>query len=225
MNLLHNSIQDILDTPQNIVCPHCGHSTSLTLVSPPDYRTLARYKPSKVGMGYQCSSCFEPVFLKFNIENYDLSSFHRIRMNNKGIEIEKPTIDFDFEFIPESVLSDFKEALECYSITAYNAFAAMTRRTIQSSADMIGSKGKSKVQNQIKELKDMAEIDDDTFEVLKQIIIDGHDGAHPHLPNLSPERAEVLLELLKDVMYQLFVRKGKLKRASDLRKSQIENNK
>lgn len=225
MKLYHNSIQELVDEPQNIVCPHCGNSTSLILISPPIYKTLIRYRPNKVGMAYQCSSCHEPVFLKFNTENYDTSSFHSIQISNKGIEIEKPTIEFEFEYIPESVLSDFKEALECYSITAYNAFAAMTRRTIQSSADIIGAKGKSKVQNQVKELKDMAEIDDDTFEVLKQIIIDGHDGAHPHLPNLSPERAEVLLELLKDVMYQLFVRKGKLKRASDLRKSHINNDK
>ncbi len=101
----------------------------------------------------------------------------------------------------------------------------MTRRTIQSAANEIGAKGKSKVQNQIKEMKNMAEIDDETYEILNQIIIDGHDGAHPHLPNLSAERAEILLELLKDVMYQLFVRKGKLKKAVELRKDQITSNK
>nr|WP_159075760.1 hypothetical protein [Muricauda brasiliensis] len=73
-------------------------------------------------------------------------------------------------------------------------------------------------------MKEMADIDDETFDVLTQIIIDGHDGSHPHLPNLGPDRAEILLELIKDVMYQLFVRKGKLKKASELRKIQIQSN-
>tara|TARA_Y100001933_G_C18837861_1_gene496233 strand:+ start:61 stop:735 length:675 start_codon:yes stop_codon:yes gene_type:complete len=224
MILSHNSNTELYDKPFNIDCPHCGNSTNLTLISPPNYSQLARYKPKTVGIAYQCSSCIEPVFLKFKIERYDLGNY-RIQISENAMEIEKPTIEFEFEYIPENVVSDFKEALECYSITAYNAFAAMTRRTIQSAADQIGAKGKSKVQNQIKEMKEMAEIDDETYEILSQIIIDGHDGAHPHLPSLSAERAEILLELLKDVMYQLFVRKGKLKKASELRKKQIDLNK
>ena len=69
----------------------------------------------------------------------------------------------------------------------------------------------------------MAQIDDETFGVLKQIVIDGHDGAHPHLPRLGPERGAVLLELMKDVLYQLYVRKGKLKEAMELRQASIKS--
>jgi hypothetical protein len=64
----------------------------------------------------------------------------------------------------------------------------------------------------------MAEIDDETYELLKQIIVHGHDGAHPHLPALSVERAAVLLELMKDVLYQLYVRRAKLQEAMAARK-------
>ena len=68
----------------------------------------------------------------------------------------------------------------------------------------------------------MAEIDEETFELLKAIVLAGHDGAHPHLPALSAERAEVLLELMKDVLYQLFVRKKKIQEAAEKRKEAIE---
>jgi len=98
----------------------------------------------------------------------------------------------------------------------------MCRRTIQSSASIIGAKGKDKVLQQLTDLKEMAEIEEDDFEIIKQIILDGHDGAHPHLPSITVERANILLSLIKDVMYQLFVRRGKLAEASKLRKEQIE---
>jgi len=219
MILHHNTIQEISDKPFRSECPHCGDKTNLILTSPPDYALLSRYKPQNIGMVFQCSSCLFPIFLKFTVSRYEA---YKIHIENNPVEIEKPTIDFEFEFIPENVVSDFKEALGCYSICAYNGFAAMSRRTIQSAADEIGAKGKSKVQHQIKEMKEMSDIDDETFDILNQIIINGHDGAHPHLPSLSAERAEILLVLLKDVMYQLFVRKGKLRKAADLRKEQIQ---
>ena len=98
----------------------------------------------------------------------------------------------------------------------------MSRRTIQSASAELGAEGKDKVLNQIEDLKTMAEIDEETFKLLKAIVLAGHDGAHPHLPALSPERAEVLLELMKDVLYQLFVRKKKIQEAADKRKESIE---
>ncbi|MFL1897260.1 DUF4145 domain-containing protein [Aquimarina sp. 2-A2] len=222
MTLHHTSNQALFDETFNLDCPHCGKSTNLILISPPDYKTLKRFRPNRVGMCFQCASCSEPIFLKFEISSHTNTS---INFYDDPTEIEKPTIEFDFEFIPDEVVEDFKEALNCYSNSSFNAFAAMCRRTIQSSANKIGAQGKSKVQHQLNEMKEIAQIDNETFEILKQIIIDGHDGAHPHLPNLSSVRAEILLELIKDAMYQLFVRKGKLKKAAELRKSQIKSDK
>ena len=62
---------------------------------------------------------------------------------------------------------------------------------------------------------------DETFDLLKQIIISGHDGAHPHLPKLSAERAADLLELMKDVLYQVYMRKSKIQEAIKLRNQSI----
>jgi hypothetical protein len=69
--------------------------------------------------------------------------------------------------------------------SAFNAFAAMCRRCVQSAATNLGAKGKDKVLRQLQDLKDMAEVDEETYKLLSQIIIEGHDGAHPHLPLLT----------------------------------------
>jgi hypothetical protein len=97
----------------------------------------------------------------------------------------------------------------------------MCRRTVQSVAGDLGAMGSDKVTKQIVEVKEAANIDDDTFLGLRQIIIDGHDGAHPHLPTVTRERAAVLVELMKDVLYQLYVRKAKIQEAMKLRKEVI----
>ncbi len=87
--------------------------------------------------------------------------------------------------------------------------------------DRIGSEGTSRVQRQIENLHSMGVVDEDAFTELSAIMLIGLDGAHPHLPKLSPERASILLELMKDALYQLFVRKAKIEEAARLRKAAI----
>jgi hypothetical protein len=64
----------------------------------------------------------------------------------------------------------------------------------------------------------MGVTDEESFAQLHAIMLSGHDGAHPHLPALSPARAQVLLQLMKDVLYQLYVRPRKIREASELRR-------
>ncbi len=220
MYLRSNSHQEIEDRHISLKCPHCNSIVSVTAISIPDYRLLGRYRPTKIGICYKCSNCNEPVFLKFKVNNYNLGN-QSIQIDDRYETVEHAKEEFEFEYLESPVKEDLQEALLCYSQQAYNAFAAMCRRTVQSAASSLGSKGKDKVLKQLEDLREMAQIDEETFLALKQIVIDGHDGAHPHLPTLSPQRSEILLELIKDVIYQLFVRKAKLEKAANLRKQQI----
>ncbi len=63
--------------------------------------------------------------------------------------------------------------------------------------------------------------DDETFEQLHAVMLAGHYGAHPHLPSLSSTRATLLLHLMKDVLYQLYVRPARILEAKELRKEAI----
>jgi hypothetical protein len=82
----------------------------------------------------------------------------------------------------------------------------------------LGAEGSTKVQAQLQDLRAMGLVDEEGFDQLHAVMLGGHDGAHPHLPSVSSERASVLLELMKDILYQLFVRKAKIQEAAALRK-------
>jgi hypothetical protein len=208
----------ISDHAITLKCPHCAVVSHMSAVSIPRFEYLKRFEPQTVGIGYRCGSCNNTVFLRF-VPKYEFPCVH---LSDEYEEVERPKETFEFQYLPEQVRRDFKEALDCYSISAFNAFAAMCRRCVQSAAADLGAKGKDKVLAQLQDLKDMAEIDNETFDLLKQIIIEGHDGAHPHLPAVDAKRAAVLLELGKDVMYQLYVRRGKLHEAMALRTEAIQ---
>ncbi len=49
-----------------------------------------------------------------------------------------------------------------------------------------------------------------------------HNGAHPHLPKLSEERAAVLFEPTKDALYQLLVRKVKTEESARLKHEAVK---
>jgi hypothetical protein len=154
---------------------------------------------------------------------YSSSNSNAIWILPDYTEVERPQETFEYAYLPDIVASDLREALTCYSAGCLNAFAAMCRRCVQSTSADLGAEGKSRVLNQLRDLKEMATIDDETFEILNQVIIAGHDGAHPNLPRLSEKRAGILLELMKDVLYQLYVRAAKIREAMESRKEDIQD--
>jgi hypothetical protein len=138
-------------------------------------------------------------------------------------EVQRPQELYDgLSYLPQQVADDFSEALTCYSQGCFNAFGAMCRRCIQSAAMALGVTGNDKVMAQINNLKALADLDESTIEELKQIVITGHDGAHPHLPSITQERASLLLIVMKDVLDQLFVRRGKIEEMMKVRRQRIE---
>jgi len=197
-------------------CPHCSvHRPNLNMVGGEFATNNFEGSYPRVWKTYVCTKCGGAV-LAFSTSN-------NIAVVDYFPSTQGET--FEFEYLDGDVEEDFKEALKCYSHQCFNAFASMCRRTIQSAANKLGSKGKDRVKKQITELKEIAGIEDDTYQVLEQIIIAGHDGAHPNLPKLSPERAAILLILMKDVLNELFVRKARVKKVMELRLKEIEKNK
>jgi hypothetical protein len=85
----------------------------------------------------------------------------------------------------------------------------------------LGAETTTKVKAQIEEMATATGIDDETKDLAIQVMLSGHDGAHPHLPEINQERATVLLELLGDLSYQLFTRAGKIRKASELRRDAV----
>lgn len=198
-----------------LVCPHCQVFSHLTAVSVPQFNQLAASKPSHVGLVYRCDSCNAPVFLRFPVKIY---AGNRVELATNFQELERPREKFTYTYLPEETELLFKEALGCYAHGNFNAFASMCRRTAQSVYKDLGESGKLKVFDQLSDIRGMAELDAETFSLLKKILFDNDTDSYPNLPALMGEQAGILLEVMKDLLYQAYIRRGKLQQAMTVRR-------
>ncbi|HTT03671.1 MAG TPA: hypothetical protein VMF64_00140 [Steroidobacteraceae bacterium] len=206
--LLHDQAQSLA-----LTCPHCLVLAHITPMAVPPYSELAAHRPRQVGIVYRCDACNSPIFLRFNVRAYGAQ---RVELSPQFTEIERPREKFTFTYLPESIETLFREALLCYSHGAFNAFTSMCRRTMQTVFELLGESGRLRLFDQLHELREMAQIDAASFALLKRVIF-GSD-ADPALPALEDDQAGLLLEVTKDLLYQAYVRKGRLQQAMVVRR-------
>jgi hypothetical protein len=159
------------------------------------------------------------VFLKFNAKMYAAS---RVELSSTFVELERSKEKFSFTYLPEEAELLFKEALACYSAVCFNAFGSMCRRTAQVVFAELGNSGKLKLFDELNEIRDLGEIDPETFNTVKRVIFGGDNDTHPSMPEINAYTAGVLLEVMKDLLYQAYVRKGRLQQAMMVRRFFLE---
>lgn len=212
-----SDIESIVATHIALKCPHCQSTVGLLPISVPKYSLVVKHKPKDVGLSYMCPACSSTVFLRFTYRNEP----HEVVISDEFRVVEFPKELYDFSKLPDSVALEFEEALDCYSNGSYNAFGVMCRRTIQAAGEELGTPGKDKVTAQVRELKERGLFDEETFKIADALVVNTHDSAHPNLPRFDAKRADMVLALMKDVLYQLFVRFAYLDEANKLRTAAI----
>jgi hypothetical protein len=200
-------------------CPHCQVFAHVTAMSVPQFSMLVASKPTHVGIVYRCDSCGAPVFLKYQVKIY---ATNRVELASNFYELERPREKFAFTYLSEECETLFKEALTCYAHGAFNAFASLCRRAAQATFRDLGDAGKLKIYEQLTEIRDMAELDHDTFNLLKKVVFGSDADVHPSFPTLDARYAGILLEVMKDLLYQAYVRRGKLQQAMMVRRFFVE---
>jgi hypothetical protein len=205
-------VESELEERIGLECPYCGVYAHMSPQSVPDAATLLRDKPKHVGLVYQCDACHAPVFLRFAVREY---ADNRVELLRNFVELERPKERFAFSYLPKHTEVMFREALMCYSNNNFNAFASMCRRSAESAFTALGDGGKLRAFDEMLAAQDIAEIDDDTFAPVKTVLFGT--GQQEDLPLLDRAQAGILLEVLKDLFYQCFVRHGKLTRAIKVR--------
>ncbi len=199
-------------------CPYCGIYSHMTPQSVPDFEKINKDRPKHVGLVYHCDACHAPVFLRFAVKQYTDNS---IELYRNFIELERRKERFAFSYLPKHTEVLFREALSCYSNNNFNAFASMCRRAASSSFEAMGDSGKLRAFDEVMVAQDIAEIDDNSFEPIKKILFESSE--EEELPILNRAQAGVLLEVLKDMFYQCFVRRGKLTRAIKVRRFFVQD--
>ena len=194
-------------------CPYCSVYSHMSPESVPDADDLLQHKPKHVGLVFRCDACSAPVFLRFAVKRFGED---QVELYRNFIELERPKERFSFSYLPKETEILFREALSCYSNNNFNAFASMCRRSASSAYAALGDGGRLRAFEEIVIAQDIAGIDDDTFAPIKFILFDT--GEEEDLPLLNRAQAGILLEVLKDMFYQCFVRRGKLTRALKVRR-------
>jgi hypothetical protein len=209
----NQGLQQQTDEQFGLECPYCGVYAHMTPQSVPDPEILYKDKPKHVGLVYQCDSCHAPIFLRFAVKEYAADG---IELYRNFIELERAKEKFAFSYLPKPTETLFREALSCYSNNNFNAFASMCRRAAASAYPAMGENGKLRAFDEVMVAQEIAEIDDASFAPIKKVLFDSSE--EEDLPMINHAQAGVLLEVLKDMFYQCFVRRGKLTRAIKVRR-------
>jgi len=199
-------------------CPYCNVFARMSPESLPDVGLIQRTQPKHIGLVYQCDACYAPVFLRFAVKAIENDA---VILNENFVELERPAERFAFAYLPKETELLFREALACYSGNNFNAFASMCRRAAVSAFDAMGDGGKRQAFEEVMTAQQLAGIDDDLLDPIKTILFDT--GSDELLPLLNRSQAGVLLEVMKDMFYQCFVRRGKLSRAIKVRNLFVRN--
>jgi hypothetical protein len=198
-----------------LTCPQCRTLTHLTPLAVPRFEDLSRRRPKQIGIVFSCDACSEPVFLKFAAKSYTAL---RIELAPNYIEVERAPEDFPLTYLPAESETLFKEALGCYAAGFFDAFGSMARRTAQSLFRELGERGKLELFDTLQEIRTLAELDDDLFADVRGVLFGTDSDPWPNQPRLDQESAGILLEVMRDLLYQTFVRRARLLQAVNLRR-------
>ncbi len=214
-----SGIEGDLEERVGLECPYCGTYAHMSPQAVPDAAALLRDKPKQVGLVYKCDACDSPVFLRFAVREY---LEDRVELSPNFVELERPKERFAFSYLPKHTEVLFREALSCYSANNYNAFASMCRRASRSAFEALGDGGKLRALEEVVVAQEIAGIDDESFISIREVLFGA--GDHEDLPMLNRAQAGILLEIMKDMFYQCFVRRGKLSRAIKVRRFFVSEN-
>jgi hypothetical protein len=205
------------DLEKNLVvtCPHCQAVAHITPSAVPRFEDLQLYRPRQVGLVYLCDACHLPIFLRFTVRVYGAQ---RIELSPQFTEVERAREKFSFTYIPEDVELLFREALSCFSQGAFNAFASMCRRTAQAMFADLGEAGKLRLFDELNEVRELENIAPEIFAKMRNVLFGAELDARSPPPLLDGYEAGIMLEVAKDLLYEAYVRKGKLQQAIMVRR-------
>jgi len=193
-----------------VTCPHCEVVSHITPSAVPRFEDLQAHRPKQIGVVYRCDACGSPVFTRFMVRMYGPS---RVELAPQFTEVERAREKFSFTYLPAEVESLFKEALACFSAGAFNAFASMCRRAAQAVFIDLGEGGKLRLFDELNTTRDLAGLSAETYGKLKALLFGTEVDPRPNPPLLDSYEAGIVLEVMKDVLYEAYVRKGKLRQA------------
>jgi hypothetical protein len=177
----------------------------------PSFAEIARTQPKNIGLVFRCANCGEPRFARAAVRSIGPE---RVELAAHLVEIERPRERFQFGYLPASVELLLRETLDCYTAGAHNAFASMCRRTVRAALALADDDAPRRWRDTVADVLRLAEIDAGTSQTITDVLFG--DQAEP--PTIGADQSAVLIEVVKDLFYQRYVRTTKLRAALKMRR-------
>jgi predicted RNA-binding Zn-ribbon protein involved in translation (DUF1610 family) len=192
-------------------CPQCGAHAQLLPAAIPSFADLARTQPKNIGLVFRCANCGEPRFVRASVRSI---SSDRIELASHLVEVERARERFQFAYLPASIEPLLRETLDCYTAGTHNAFASMCRRTVRAALALEDAEDRRRWSETALDVLRLAEIDSATSDALLDVLF----GEEGDPPLIGAEQSAVLIEVVKDLFYQRYVRTRKLRAALKMRR-------
>jgi hypothetical protein len=174
---------------------------------------LQRIKPAATGVVFHCDACHAPVFRKYRIKHF---GNQRIELHPDGQDVERREGKFKSQYLPPVAAAYFNDALGCYQAGLVQAFAAMCRLTIQAIISEKGDSMQLKLYDYVDDIASLAELDDGEMTTVQDILFDTRPESI-YRGKLDRGTAAILLEVMKDLLHQTYIRHGRLAKALKMR--------
>jgi hypothetical protein len=192
-------------------CPHCGAYAQLLPLASPAFESLVRIRPKNVGLVYRCAACHEPRFVRAAIRAFERD---RVELAPNLVEVERSRERFQYGYLPPDVERLLREAFECYTASCYTAFALLCRHAVAAALEPLDAAARRRWQELLREVLQIAEVDADYARSIEAAVF----GDARRLPTVDEDEAAVLIEVVKDLFYQAYVRTAKLQAAVKMRR-------
>lgn len=205
---LHESdnLAALIHDALSLRCPNCDVFSRMTLLAAPSWQTLVENRPARLGLVLDCPACSMPVFLRSAPLTFG-NEF--VECDDKFEQVIAPRQRIELHLLPASIRDLVEEALGCFADGHYQAFALMCNRIAILAADELGANGKLKLFNAVTDAAQNAGVEPPLLRLCRDIFFDL--DSREDVPAISESRAAVLLSLLRDMLYQSFLRAGKLR--------------
>lgn len=196
-------------------CPHCQVLAQMVPLAVPSFAELQQHRPKSVGVVYRCVACNAPLFVRYPVRAFTPD---RVELSPNFEELERLEERFSFTHLPDEVALLFREALGCYTHGHFNAFASMCRRTVRAAQRDMTDGQRQWMSEQLAEGLRIAEVDGAPATDMRHIILGSEAGQPADLPYSDAASAGVLVELMKDLLYQTYVRPRRLRQSLQVRR-------
>lgn len=191
-------------------CPHCGVHAPMIPVATPSFAELTEARPQHTGIAFRCAACNEPRFARAAIRSFEAE---RVVLSTNLIEVERPKERFQYNYLPEEPARLLKEAFGCYASGLPLAFAVLCRQTILGAGHDASQGADGPFEKLFDNACRLAEIDQETRAALHGVLFES--GAPL---DIDADQASIMIEIVKDMLHQYFVRTAKLRRAIQMRR-------